>query len=329
MQRLRALKLLTVTAIAEVMECARSTVNRNSVEYLKSHPKKNRTVPIACKKKLEERRKLIHNTLVSLRKEGTGCPSVEQIVRVFNVRTIRQRHGIHVTKAIVTGDLHSLGFCNFARPASFTQRDQDPEKRVSYCLSDLPLAQNIIFSDEKWFDVNDHGTRREWRRRSERPTVRNYGGRYVAKCHVWGAIGVNFRMLVLHDASVNSEVYVKKCIKPLKAKMRRENLLATHHLMQDNARCHTSRYSMEWIQSLGINLVGGVSARSPDMNPIENAWAILARAVSDRGPQNKDELWRFIKEEWDNIPVDVMNNLVLSFDKRRADCVAAKGAPIR
>jgi len=57
-------------------------------------------------------------------------------------------------------------------------------------------------------------------------------------------------------------------------------------------------------------------SNSPDLNPIENMWQIMKNNVEKRMPQNTDELMRFMVEEWDAIPQEVVNNLVSSMQSR-------------
>jgi len=41
---------------------------------------------------------------------------------------------------------------------------------------------------------------------------------------------------------------------------------------------------------------------SPDLNPIENLWAIVKRNVEERRPKNLEDLEMFMVEEWELIP---------------------------
>ncbi|GFX01860.1 hypothetical protein TNCV_370491 [Trichonephila clavipes] len=47
-----------------------------------------------------------------------------------------------------------------------------------------------------------------------------------------------------------------------------------------------------------------LTARSPDLNPIENVWDALGRQVAGRNypPTNKNTLIRALTEEWDKLP---------------------------
>ena len=56
---------------------------------------------------------------------------------------------------------------------------------------------------------------------------------------------------------------------------------------------------------------------SPDLNLIENLWAILkSSAYEEPVPQNKKELRTRFEEKWNSISLDLLKNLSSSFKKR-------------
>ncbi|GFY12330.1 transposable element Tcb2 transposase [Trichonephila clavipes] len=59
-----------------------------------------------------------------------------------------------------------------------------------------------------------------------------------------------------------------------------------------------------------------MSARSPDLNPIENVWDALGRQVAGRNypPTNKNTLIRALTEEWDKLPQQLLDNVVQSME---------------
>ena len=57
-------------------------------------------------------------------------------------------------------------------------------------------------------------------------------------------------------------------------------------------------------------------AQSPDLNPIENLWAILDRQLKDRQPGTQDELFQVLQDGWNALDVDLLTRLVDSMPSR-------------
>ncbi len=88
--------------------------------------------------------------------------------------------------------------------------------------------------------------------------------------------------------------------------------------MHDGARAHVSGPVKAYLQQQKVKVLEGWPARSPDLNPIENFWAILARKVSDCGPLDGKDLIRFIQKVWDEYPQEEIDKLILIFSRRVA-----------
>ena len=97
--------------------------------------------------------------------------------------------------------------------------------------------------------------------------------------------------------------------------------------MEDLARCHTEKACKDTKKALGIEVLPWVE-QSPDMYPIENAWAELERRLRARptAPKTKNELFNALQEEWSAIPDAYFKELVQSMPRRVAAAVAARGA---
>ncbi len=57
-------------------------------------------------------------------------------------------------------------------------------------------------------------------------------------------------------------------------------------------------------------------SNSPDLNSIENLWAIVKGNIERRMPKNLNDLEKFMIEEWQVIPESVIINLVGSMKRR-------------
>ncbi|GFU77286.1 transposable element Tcb2 transposase [Trichonephila clavipes] len=68
-------------------------------------------------------------------------------------------------------------------------------------------------------------------------------------------------------------------------------------------------------------------ANSPDLNPIENLWDYLGRAIARRHPPPRDVngLKTALLEEWSLIPQTVINNVISSLETRCDMCVRVRG----
>lgn len=263
----------------------------------------------------------------------------------------------HRSKSTVHRDARALGLVNRSRRRVPQQLDGDPKLRKAFAVQLKRLLAEgtvILFSDEKKFDSQDHGSRTQWvmRGTSTDPRHRSQAAHSV---HVWGVISTDPSLcrIVVHDGidtkappakrgrprkgevrpakpkarTVNGQTYIDRCLKPFFGKM----ATATKKkflFMQDGARCHTCKVATQYLSSNGVKLLEGWPARSPDLNPIEKLWSIMSKRVSDRGPMDKESLEKFVVEEFNSIVADKLTipNLINGLPKRCAAVIRQEGA---
>lgn len=237
---------------------------------------------------------------------------------------LRTQWGYTVSVATVRRDLRAAGLRALVRPKGPRRRAGDPEARVRFCRDNLGTpASLLLFTDEKYSDCDDHGMRFEWCAPGEQPS-RQSREQYATKVHIWGAIGVGVKhLVVLSEDRVTSESYVTNCLASIKGL-----LVDGRVLVHDGARAHTAKHTTDWLQQHGFAVLEHWPPRSPDLNPIENLWALLAKRVSDRCPLSKDELIVVLRKEWNGIPQRVVDRFVVSFDSRMRKCIENVGDTI-
>lgn len=106
--------------------------------------------------------------------------------------------------------------------------------------------------------------------------------------------------------------------------------------MQDNARIHTARHTQQWFEEHGVALLDW-PPYSPDLNPIENLWAVLKDKIIERYPELKaapaneatiDLIIRAVEEIWedeDGITTNAIRNVIESMPDRVEAVIAAEG----
>ncbi len=85
-------------------------------------------------------------------------------------------------------------------------------------------------------------------------------------------------------------------------------------LMQDNARSHTARVVIAYMDQEGIDVIDW-PARSSDTNPTANLWNLLQRRVWYR-PNPPQTLTEALMEEWHNIDQGAIRSLIRSMPRR-------------
>jgi hypothetical protein len=99
-------------------------------------------------------------------------------------------------------------------------------------------------------------------------------------------------------------------------------------LMQDGDKSHGTPANLKYLEAKGIEVLEDWPARSPDLNPIENWWAILKKRVAARGPLDVKELQKFVLREAATVTDEEIASLVNSFPGRLKECIRVKGATI-
>ena len=90
----------------------------------------------------------------------------------------------------------------------------------------------------------------------------------------------------------------------------------------DIALMHTSMETNQWFEDHNVNFLDW-PVLSPDLNPIENAWRMLARSVykDQRQFSSVEELQAQIQLSWDEMDREYLKTLIQSMQKRCIDVI--------
>ena len=85
--------------------------------------------------------------------------------------------------------------------------------------------------------------------------------------------------------------------------------------MQDSAPCHKSRKTIKWLADHNIAVLDW-PGNSPDLNPIENAWAKIKNELEDKDTSSVPCLKEALSLLWITMNQDYFKNLAHSMPTR-------------
>ena len=306
-------------------------VPRSSVATIVQKYKKTKTIQNAARsgrpKKFDDRslrhleREVTKNATA---RSATLSKITEDLQIEASLRTVRRE--------LAKLNIHS----RIASPKPFVS-EVNRKKRLEWCIERQDWSEKdwegIVWSDECSVEVGHSRRKRIWRRPGERhqvdciqPTFKS--GR--TSVMMWGCfIGNKIGPLVLCPGKMNSEKYCAILEEHLIQFLKK--LEGNPLFMEDNASIHKSQYTAAWKEDHDIDSIRW-PPQSPDLNPIENLWAQLKRAVETRKPREKNtaELLVALGEEWEAMrEKSNLKVLVESMPRRIKAVIESKGMPIR
>jgi len=282
-QRAVAKSLLISQKAVHNAICRRNTITGTEIRkklgrYRKTSFKTDRTIKIAIKR--------------------NRFQSFKSIGRQYSLSkdTIRRR-------ARESGIKARLAYCNV-----LTRRHKLLRKKWCATNKNTDFSK-WIFSDECAFELADCSSaskakvhRTKYEKYSDCCII-NKQSLNRQKIMVWGAITkTGLSTMFFARENVNSHTYVqilKDNLLPLMDNIPLAHLLSTV-FQQDNAKPHTANHSKEFFSKEKI-LITNWPPLSPDLNIIENVWALMKKKIRESEPSSMSMLQKEIQLAWNSI----------------------------
>jgi len=234
---------------------------------------------------------------------------------VAEVLDLLREHGLDISRRLLIKTLDAEGFHKrLARskpPLDAVQR----LKRYEYCAEHLGTNWKwVVFTDEAQLCIGANYKVWVWRTAEEEyddtclvPKLRHYDG-----FQVWAAVWYGGRSpLVRLDLSESEGKKGGFTAKLYKAQILEDALIPCWdavknfpdpYIIEDGSKIHDAIICGEVKDSMGYRMALH-PPNSPDLNMIENVWALLKRRIFRRvpRPRNLDQLWDVAQEEWEGI----------------------------
>ena len=209
---------------------------------------------------------------------------------------------------------------------------QTMKLRMSWCRIHrywtVTQWRQVVFTDECRVGFNSDGCISVWRRSGERghPDCITTRGTSRKSVMFWGAVTATGTLpLVLCSERMDSNSYISTLESAAIQALPEFNLI----FMDDNAPVHRAARVCEWKSDWGLRCLPW-PAYSPDLNIIENLWALVKKRLQQlsQKPATLDDLAGSFQEIWNAIPQSTISSLYHSLPNRLCLCLKSNGSPI-
>jgi hypothetical protein len=241
------------------------------------------------------------------------------------ISTLISKQGIDISPTIVRRRLNEQGLYKLQPLKKPLLSDTNRDNRLEWAKKNKKTNwSKVIFTDETTI-FQFSKPKKVWREKGEivkTPTVK-----HSVKVHVYGCFSERgFGNIYCFTENLNSELLCtiyKKTLLPSARNFFGENN-HSWKLQEDNDPKHMSEKAQKWREENQVKRISWPS-QSPDLNPMENVWAVLKANVGNYKPTSIKDLIRIIKREWKKLGREFAENLVLSMKNRISLILSNKG----
>ncbi len=188
--------------------------------------------------------------------------------------------------------------------------------------------KTVLWSDESKFEVlfGKLGRHVIWTKEDkDNPSCYQRSVQKPASLMVWGCMSAcGMGSLHIWKGTINAERYIQVLEQHMLPSRRRLFQGRPCIFQHDNARPHTASITTSWLRRRRIRVLKW-PACSPDLSPIENIWRIIKRKMRQRRPKTVEQLEACIRQEWDNIHIPKLEQLVSSVPRHLQTVIKRRG----
>jgi hypothetical protein len=309
-------------------------VDPTSVSRIYRHYKKTGEILPKKRKTITKFKTGVINRIKELLVEDKHMPSRTIAIRLESENTID-----HISKTSVNTVLKKNMKCKPYRSAVKVKfLPGDEEKRMNWAVANKNRRwDNVWYGDECWFKLGGTPNRRHrvtWTTSRDKvpPIEREAHPKMIGVFAAFSYFGKTDIIIIPYDEETGRinqhsihQIYTEHLIPQMKACT--GALDDIWYLHDNDAKCNTplvrNIFKEEGISNWDP---GCYPARSPDMNPIENAWAKVKWRVTAMAPKTVEQLIENVKSAWEiTMDEDYRHKLVNGMRKRVRALLAAKG----
>ncbi|KAL4478241.1 hypothetical protein ABPG72_016553 [Tetrahymena utriculariae] len=247
---------------------------------------------------------------VNVQKPNSGRPTKyseedkEKIIQMVNdkpdislkrIEANEEVKEIGMKQSTIRRVLIDNGYQAYKIPYILPLKEIDYINRVNYAKSMLQKGKRYIkslcFSDETYFQMEKYGPQFAWvQEKTDIPLEKCLKKKqYPLSVLCWAMISNKGPLKFIQlENTMNSERYIELLENELEEGFYSGDLILQH----DNARCHVSKITNEWLEENQIEVINFPSY-SPDLSIVENIFGILKQEIYSirENIENKEQLF--------------------------------------
>lgn len=222
-----------------------------------------------------------------------------------------------------------------ARPKPMITKKQK-ENRVKFCKKysdwDINKWRKVLWSDEAIFYVSGNKPGRVYRPAGSDPYLPKYTHgttKYPDSLMVWASFaygGTGPFVILPKNIRLNGQNYLELLMDHLPDAFEEAN---ASFFMQDGAPCHTCAAVVGWLRDCQVDFYDDWPGNSPDLNPIENLWALMKRKLRKCDTSTIPKLEAALLRIWRDFDPSLLKNLADSAPERLKKCLKRRGMPTK
>jgi hypothetical protein len=253
-------------------------------------------------------------------------------------KRLKRKLDLHVSPRTVRRRLDEAGLFGRVEREEHILTENDLRRRLAFANGYKHWTEQdwerVIFSDEKHFTLGQHGQR--W---VQRPKGQAYNPKYThvknensTLVTIWGCFAAQeIGQAEIFEGDLNGKLYCRILegdLKPTYNKFFPQGERGQQwYFQQDNDPSHKCAAAREWFHRNGVTVLD-FPPWSPDLNPIENLWSQLDKAVDTHNATDEAELEQAIEYEWSQIDTPYLTKLAHSMPTRLQMVIDNKGHKI-
>jgi len=278
----------------------------------------------------------------------TDATALKNHVLTSRQGTVAEAHSVmqlRVSRRTAQRMMNSTGYRAMKKTKKPALDESHVKKRLDYALKHRDWTvedwKKVLWTDETKVNLaGSDGVQYYWDRQSHKSKVipergikktKKFGGGGVMiwSCFGWDGVGWATRI----EGNINGKMYLAilkdEMVKSI-AHCIPEELETDWILMHDGAKCHKALDVTTWLEDKDIPILDH-PPQSPDLNPIENLWALVKAKIYAKKSsfETKEELFQTFAKEYYSTSVQLCRKLISSMSNRISAVIEAEGHYIK